>query len=70
MCAAGPFLKDECAEKCEKQSWSALRHGGLVPDTNASLIIDLQMVHDTLFPSDWSYRLEVLAERYNLEYKF
>lgn len=70
MCAAGPFLKDECTEKCEGNSWFGLTDDGLVPNANSVLISELQMVHDVTFPSDWPSRLEALAKRYNLEYKF
>lgn len=70
MCAAGPFLKDEHAAKCERSSWRGLTDGGTVPDTNSVLIGELQMIHDIYAPSEWWGKLESLAKRYKLKYKF
>lgn len=70
MCAAGPFLKDEYATKCEGLSWYGLKKDELVPDINLALIGELQMVHDASFPDVWPHKLEALAIRHDLKYKF
>lgn len=70
MCAAGPFLKDENVAKCEGRSWFGLMKDKRVPDTNLKLIGELQMVHDASFPGNWPHKLEALAIRHDLKYKF
>lgn len=70
MCAAGPFLKDEYAEKCEGTGWYGLHIDGLAPRTNSKLIRELQMVHDACDPSEWRGQLEAVAVRHGLKYKF
>lgn len=66
QCAAGPFLKDECASDCEQKAWGWLVSDGHVPTTNQRLINTLQNVHDAYPVEAWETQLRQVAAGYNL----
>ena len=68
MCAAGPFLKDEEASKCEGNDWTSLYKYHLVPSIHSELVTALQDVHDYSEPSAWEMELESVAVNFNLVY--
>ena len=71
MCAAGPFLKDEEASKCEGNDWYHLRyrsHKVKVPAAHYDLVVALQEVHDYNDPPSWENALESVAKDFNLVY--
>jgi hypothetical protein len=66
QCAAGPFLKDECASDCEQRSWRGLVLDGRVPDSHQELIRILQDVHDAYPVESWETNLRQVAAGYDL----
>ena len=68
MCAAGPFIKDSGAEKCERRDWATLVKAGAVPAANSQLIIELQAVHDRHGPSGWPHLLGRVALKHGLNF--
>lgn len=68
QCAAGPFLKDKQAKKCETMGWRELTNKGMVPDRHSILVTRLQHVHDIYEPGDWVQVLAVIAQDFGLEF--
>lgn len=68
MCAAGPFLKDEEASKCEGDNWYSLNQAHKVPAAHYDLVYALQEVHDYNEPRSWERALKRVAEDFNLVY--
>ena len=74
-CAAGVFLTDGGAKKCDEydddegsgSGWVALTIAGLVPNTNVDLILRLQLIHDNYWPSEWRGKLIALAADFGLD---
>ena len=70
-CAAGVFISDEeYTSEIEGALWETLMSRDLVPDEHSSLIFRLQAIHDTCSPEAWSQKLQELAQRENLEWRF
>lgn len=70
-CAAGVFISDEeYTSEMEGALWGTLRFRGLVPEEHSSLILMLQAIHDSCSPNVWSQKLQELAQRENLEWRF
>ena len=68
MCAAGPFIKEKDAYKCENKDWSDLNTCRLVPNIHYDLMCELQKVHDLTEPSVWPEKLAAVAAKYHLVY--
>lgn len=72
-CAAGCLISDqEYEEAMEGLSWSDLVSNELVPSTHASLIADLQSIHDRLdVPVDqWGQKLIEYARKEGLSFNY
>ena len=49
-----------------KKTWSLLIEKYGIPNTNARLISQLQILHDTMATEYWKNELEILANEFNL----
>lgn len=72
-CAAGCLISDdeykpEMDEGFIGTSWRHLIEEGVVSDSHARLISDLQGCHDSLKPSLWPAYLKEIAQEYGLVY--
>ena len=68
-CAAGCLIADDEYDRLfESITWDDLVSGEKVPSAHYQLIWDLQIIHDTVIPKDWSINFKVVAARYDLKY--
>ena len=68
-CAAGCLIEDsEYATFFEQKNWEALVRYGHAKRVHASLIQDLQFIHDDYETEQWPNKLESLAEELNLKF--
>lgn len=66
-CAAGCLIADdEYIKDFERKTWSLLIEKYGIPNTNAWLISQLQILHDTMATEYWKNELEILAKGFNL----
>lgn len=66
-CAAGCLIADdEYIKDFERKTWSLLIEKYGIPNTNALLISQLQILHDTMATEYWENELEILAKGFNL----
>lgn len=66
-CAAGCLIADdEYIKDFERKTWSLLIEKYGIPNTNAWLISQLQILHDTMATEYWKNELEILANGFNL----
>jgi len=68
-CAAGILISDEEMENLgiwNNETWDRLVKRKLVPQAHQNLIIDLQIVHDTVCVIDWKKHLLTLAIKYDV----
>lgn len=70
-CAAGVFISDEeYKPDIEGQGWISLVYRGKVPDEHATLILQLQTIHDSWDVENWKKKLINLAIKQKLDYSF
>lgn len=63
-CAAGCLISDrEYNENMEGRTWTSVKD---IPQEHKSLIVGLQLVHDTFEINDWEHELRYVAKAYNL----
>lgn len=69
-CAAGCLIgADEYRPEFEGQSWTYVVAKGLAPPAHATLIRELQHVHDVSGVMTWPWRLKQTAAKFELEFK-
>ena len=70
-CAAGCLIADdEYSDRMEGYSWAQLIKNNTVPDVYASLISDLQIIHDQFSVGNWKSGLEDCAKNNNLKFNY
>ena len=70
-CAAGCLIADnEYSIRMEGNSWVGLRRELGVTMSHESLIVYLQRIHDSCYPSRWAIELRKLASSLNLQCNF
>lgn len=68
-CFAGCLMSDEeYTPKMEPISWTGLIEDDMVPASHASLIIELQKIHDSFLPCHWGREFRRLAVGNRLEF--
>ena len=69
-CAAGCLIADdEYTAAFETRGWKKLVDDNFVTSKHEHLIQELQMIHDGDLPENWGYKLGLLADDLDLDFK-